>query len=107
MAPGRYADLVLLDYERMAIDVVDDMCDETDLLLARMRAEFVDTVIVAGQEVVRDGRAVGVDLEALEREAIVQTRAAGKALAAVRPVLERHREILRGYYSAGEHLRAS
>ena len=105
LGPGRYADLMLLDYERMARDVIGDMCDETDLLLARMRAEHVDTMIVAGRTVVRDGVAVGVDVSALEREATDQARAAGDELTRIRPLLERHRQAVRAYYRAGGHVR--
>ena len=105
LAPGRYADLVLLDYERMASDVIGGMCDETDLLLTRMRAEYVDTVVVAGRAVVRGGVAVGVDSDALARELMGQARAAGDILARFRPLLERHRQAVRAYYRAGGHLR--
>ena len=105
LAPGRYADLMLLDYERMASDVIGDMCDETDLLLTRMRAEYIDTVIVAGRAVVRSGTAVGVDSDALARELMEQARPAGDEFARFRPLLERHRKAVRAYYRAGEHLR--
>ena len=105
LAPGRYADLVLLDYERMAGDVIGGACDETDLLLTRMRAEYVDTVVVAGRAVVRGGDAVGVDCDALARELTDQARPAGDAIARARPLLERHRQAVRSYYRAGGHLR--
>ena len=104
LAPGRYADLMLLDYERMASDVIGDMCDETDLLLTRMRAEYIDTVIVAGRAVVRSGTAVGVDSDALARELMEQAQPAGDEFARFRPLLERHRQAVRAYYRAGEHL---
>ena len=105
LAPGRYADLVLLDYERMASDVIGGMCEETDLLLTRMRAEFIDTVVVAGRAVVRGGVAVGVDSNALARELMEQARPAGEEFARVRPLLERHRQAVRAYYRAEKHLR--
>ena len=96
---------MLLDYERMASDVIGGMCDETDLLLTRMRAEFIDTVVVAGRAVVRGGAAVGVDSNALAHELMDQARPAGEEFARVRPLLERHRQAVRAYYRAGEHLR--
>ena len=105
LAPGRHADVMLLDFERMASDIIGDACDETDLLLTRMRAEHVDAMVVAGRPVVRDGVAVGVDADALEREAMDQARPAAGELTRIRPVLERHRQAVHAFYRAGGHMR--
>ena len=105
LAPGRHADVMLLDFERMASDIIGDACDETDLLLTRMRAEHVDAMVVAGRPVVRDGVAVGVDPDALEREAMDQARPAADELTRIRPVLERHRQAVHAFYRAGGHMR--
>jgi cytosine/adenosine deaminase-related metal-dependent hydrolase len=106
IVPGAPADLVLLDYDAMAHDVIDGMADETDLLLTRAKNQYVDTVIVAGREVVRGGKVLGVDVEAIEREVLAQARASQKQMELIRPVLKRSQSTLSDFYRDGGHINA-
>jgi len=65
LEPGRLADLVLLDYEKMTYPFVDPSHDPIDTLLYRGVGRHVHTVIVNGSIVVQDGRLLTVDEEAI------------------------------------------
>lgn len=90
LAPGQAADLVVID--RAALDEDRLMAlDPLDLLFARATKRHVKEVIVAGRSIVREGRVLGVDLEAAHAELRARYRAgiAGRAeLAAALPPLE-------------------
>jgi cytosine/adenosine deaminase-related metal-dependent hydrolase len=103
VAPGAPADLVLLDYDAMAYDVIDDMADELEVLLTRARNRYVDTLIVAGREVVRGGRVLGVDVESIEREVLAQARASRDYMRNISPVLKRSQATLAQFYASGGH----
>jgi cytosine/adenosine deaminase-related metal-dependent hydrolase len=102
IAPGRPADLLVLDYESMSRDNVSDAASEIDLLLGRATSRDVQSVIVAGQEIVRDGKLVGVDVEELNRELIDQCRRTANTEAL--PLLRRVQSALRKHYHCGCHL---
>ena len=103
LVPGAPADLVLLDYDAMAYDVIDGLADELEVLLTRARNEFVDTLIVAGRVVVRAGKVLGVDVAEVEREVLGQARKARTQMRDIRPVLQRSQETLAAFYAAGGH----
>jgi cytosine/adenosine deaminase-related metal-dependent hydrolase len=103
VAPGAPADLVVLDYDAMAYDVIDGMADERDVLLTRAGNRYIRSVIVAGREIVRDGEVLGVDLPEIEREIIAQARAATGRMGDLKPVLDRSKATLDAYYRAGGH----
>lgn len=103
VVPGAPADLVLLDYDAMAYDVIEGMADEIDVLLTRANNRYVDTLIVAGREVVRGGKALGVDVDAIEREVLAQARTARSQMQSIRPVLQRSQATLAAFYAAGGH----
>lgn len=103
---GAPADFVLLDYDRMAYDVVEDMTPEFDVLLTRATSRFVRSLIVDGREVVAEGRVLGVDLPAIEREVLAQAASAAQRMGALRPLLGRHKQALKSFYSARGHVRA-
>jgi len=96
--PGAPADLVLLDYEAMAHDAVDGMVDELDMMLTRASNRFIDRVYVAGREIVREGRVLGVDLDAVEREVLAQARAGRRHMETIRPVLQRSQATLAEFF---------
>jgi cytosine/adenosine deaminase-related metal-dependent hydrolase len=102
--PDMPADLVVLDYDAMSHDVIDGMIDEIDAVLTRCTRNHVRHVFVGGRQIVKDGCAVGVDLEAIENELLAQARAAGASMRALRPVMERSQATLRAFYSSGGHL---
>jgi cytosine/adenosine deaminase-related metal-dependent hydrolase len=106
IVPGAPADLVLLDYDAMAYDVIDGMTDEMDLLLTRASNKYVDTMIVAGREVMRGGKVLGVDVDAIEREVLTQAKAARSQMQKIRPVLKRSQATLSDFYKSGGHAAA-
>ena len=62
---GAPADVLILDLDRLDRDSVMPV-EPIDLVFARATAAHVDRLIVAGKDVVRDGRLVNLDLEATE-----------------------------------------
>ena len=56
LAPGYAADLVLLDTRRLSWPWVAPEADPRDLLVLRAQARDVQTVLIAGEVVLRDGR---------------------------------------------------
>lgn len=100
---GAPADLLLLDYAAMSADLVDDLCEETDVLLARARAEHVRALVVAGRPVLRDGRLTGLDLPAAEAELTAQLKRHAADLRAAKPDLDAYRSALRRFYAADGH----
>jgi cytosine/adenosine deaminase-related metal-dependent hydrolase len=107
VAPGAPGDLVVLDYDAVAFDVIDGMVDPLEVLLTRACARHVHSVYVAGREIVRDGRVTGVDLPAIEREVIAQARANGRRMRELKPVLERSQATLKRFYGDGLHRRGA
>ena len=104
VSPGMPADLVIIDYDLMSRDIIDGMVDELDVLLTRATARQVRQLIVDGRQVVKDGHAAAVDLDALEKELLAQAHATGPAMRALRPVMQRSQETLREFYRSGGHL---
>ena len=68
IAQGFAADLVLVDLERARWPWVAPEADPRDLVLYRVRAGDVRTVLVGGEVVLRDGMPTRFDLEATGRE---------------------------------------
>ena len=103
IAPGRPADLVVLDYQRMAADVIDDASSELDVLLVRATKDYVRSVIVNGREIVRDGMPTGVDYPALRAELAAQAANASGEIGAFQPILRRYQDAIRAYFREGRH----
>jgi cytosine/adenosine deaminase-related metal-dependent hydrolase len=80
LEPGAAADFVSVDLDRLDRDRIMPV-DPIDLLFARGNASLVRDVVVAGQTVVRDGRCVTVDLDAIEHELHGIYRASAERLA--------------------------
>jgi cytosine/adenosine deaminase-related metal-dependent hydrolase len=68
LAPGYAADLVLVDLERITWPWVAPEVDPRDLLVQRARAGDVDTVLIAGEVVLRDGQPTRFDAAEAGRE---------------------------------------
>jgi cytosine/adenosine deaminase-related metal-dependent hydrolase len=68
LEPGRFADLVLLDLDAMTEPYTDTGIDVVDLLLYRGKASHVDTVMIQGEVVVRDGTFIKMDKAEVLRE---------------------------------------
>ena len=65
LEPGRQADLVLIDYEKMCYPFVDPSHDPIDTLLYRGVGRHVHTVMVNGRIVVQEGRLLTLDEEGI------------------------------------------
>jgi cytosine/adenosine deaminase-related metal-dependent hydrolase len=86
LAPGALADMVLLNYRAICHPFVDLSQDPIDVLLYRAAGRHVHTVVVDGKVVVRDGRVLTVDEDAI---------AARLAEAASRPRTEPQQAMVR------------
>ena len=65
LEPGRLADMALIDYGAMAHPYVDPSHDPIDTLLYRGAGRFVHTVLVNGRVVVKAGKVLTIDEEAV------------------------------------------
>ncbi len=68
LEPGRFADLVLLDLDAMTEPYMDPGIDVVDTLLYRGKASHVDTVMIQGEVVVRNGTFIKMDKAEVLRE---------------------------------------
>jgi 5-methylthioadenosine/S-adenosylhomocysteine deaminase len=89
LAPGSVADLVLLPWASVAAPYLEPGTDPVDAVVHRARAAAVDTVMVAGEVVLRDGRFTRVDRDAALAELAAALRAP------LSPTEERRRRIAR------------
>jgi len=78
---GAPADLLLLDYDALDDDKLRDDLDPVHLVFARATARHIHELIVAGRTVARDGRVLGIDLEAARKEVMLRMRAGQPAMA--------------------------
>lgn len=106
LAPGSKADLMLIDASRLSRDVVDSLPLSPELIFCRAAASDVATLIVAGREVVRDGKLMGFDFPAAERELLDIARRGGAADDRPRKAEETRQisDALRRYYQDERHL---
>lgn len=94
---GGAADLVLVDLDRVTWPWVAPEADPRELLLMRAGAGDVDTVLVGGEVVLRDGRPTRFDLEEVGREAAAMLGGQTFVSADARKV-ERLRRHVEAYY---------
>ena len=99
---GAPADLVVLDMARIGHDLLPDAQD-ADLFLARATRRDVVQLYVGGREVVKDGRCVCVDVEALEAALLAEARAARLAKIPDEDAINTMEEAARSFYQAGLH----
>lgn len=72
LEPGRLADMVLLNYKEMCHPFVDSCQDPIDTILYRGGGRYVDTVLINGNIVLRDGKLQTLDEETLENRLVEQ-----------------------------------
>lgn len=92
IATGAPADLLLLDWAALDDDRLREDADVLGLLFARATARHIRELIVGGRTVVRERRALGVDLAAARAEVMAQMRAGmqnNAAFMAALPTLDR------------------
>jgi cytosine/adenosine deaminase-related metal-dependent hydrolase len=72
LEPGRYADMVLLDWDAMTAPYFegsgDAGADAVNAVVYRGKSAHVDTVLINGEAVLRGGRFVKVDEEQITKE---------------------------------------
>jgi cytosine/adenosine deaminase-related metal-dependent hydrolase len=96
---GYYADLVLLDYEKMCYPYVDPRHDPIEVLLYRGTGDHVDTVVVHGRVVVENGDLLSLDETAIAgRLADVASRPTEKDEQATAAMLDELRRHVGAYY---------
>jgi 5-methylthioadenosine/S-adenosylhomocysteine deaminase len=92
LEPGRAADLVLLPWKSLAAPYLDPETSPIDAVVHRARAAAIDTVMVAGEVVLKDGRFTRVDRAAVLEELSAALRAP------LRPEEERRRGLARAIF---------
>jgi cytosine/adenosine deaminase-related metal-dependent hydrolase len=95
---GEPADILILDWEKIAGELVEPDVSPTELLLARARREHVKSLFVAGCEIVNNGVPTRIDLPQLEAELLRQLRAALGTTADLRAILPELRAATRMHY---------
>ncbi|MDB5839637.1 MAG: hypothetical protein JWQ23_1589 [Herminiimonas sp.] len=103
IAAGGPADMLLLNLDDVAQDLVPDLCDIPSILHARATASSVRSLIVAGRTVLDDGRLTGIDEAAVRSALNAELRRHAPELARQVPDMERYRAALERFYRAGEH----
>lgn len=98
IAPGAPADLLVLDWDALTADRLDDTVLPLETVLARARRRHVKDLYVAGRAVVRDGAVTGVDLPALETELLSVLRHRFGNTADIRAAIPELRAALGAHY---------
>jgi cytosine/adenosine deaminase-related metal-dependent hydrolase len=88
LEPGKQADLVLIDWDRVESPYLDPSVAPLDALVARARSRDVNTVMVGGRVVYQDGRFPGIDEDGIV--GALRERLAGP----VPPELEANRRLV-------------
>jgi 5-methylthioadenosine/S-adenosylhomocysteine deaminase len=97
LEPGRAADLVLVRWSGLAAPYLAEGTPPLDAVVHRARPSHVDTVVVAGEVVLQDGRPTRVDKAAALAELAAALRAP------LRPEEARRRDVARALFP---HVRA-
>ncbi len=93
-------DFTIIDYRALIADALFDDIDEADVLLTRMSARYAKGLVVAGREVMREGKLTSVDFDAALSELSTQARADLPRLQKQRPLVRALSEATRSYYAA-------
>lgn len=98
LEPGMAADLLLVDRAALDEDALTDV-DPLDLLFARASRSQIRELIVAGRSIVRDGKVLGVDLDAVHRALRAHYRAGLKERAGLQAALPALERAIAGHYA--------
>jgi cytosine/adenosine deaminase-related metal-dependent hydrolase len=102
IATGAPADFLVLDYAAMSGDVSQPVA-ENRIIAQRATARHIESLVVAGREIVRDGRVLGVDLDGAQAELDAQVRHAAPEFRDWLGFSAKLRQRLGGFYAAGLH----
>jgi cytosine/adenosine deaminase-related metal-dependent hydrolase len=103
IAAGAPADFIVIDYNRLASDIPPALDEPFRTFFTRARTEHIAAVFAAGKEIVRDGKVLGIDEDALQRELGRQLEHAAPEIAALKPLLDRYQQGLARFYRASDH----
>jgi cytosine/adenosine deaminase-related metal-dependent hydrolase len=98
IAPGEPADLLVLDWARLDEDALMEV-EPVGLLFSRATGRHVGELVVAGRTVAREGRVLGIDLDAVQAELRAAFRAglpSRRRFACALPELE---DAIRDFYA--------
>jgi 5-methylthioadenosine/S-adenosylhomocysteine deaminase len=109
LEPGKGADAVLVNWRQVAYPYLDPLTPVLDAVLRRAKPSAVDTVIVAGEPILRDGRFTRLDkaaaLEELARSLQVPlAEAEQRRRALAKEVLPHLRRFYDGYLDQQERV---
>jgi cytosine/adenosine deaminase-related metal-dependent hydrolase len=106
---GKAADLVLIDWDKIAYPYLDPETSVLDAVIQRAKSEGVDLVMVAGEVVYEDGRFTRIDRDAALRElheslqhALADDESERRALS--KALLPHVRRFYAGYFDPETHL---
>ena len=99
VVPGSPADFLVLDWKALSAELIEPEVPPLDVLLAKARQQHIKGLVVAGRDVVREGKVTGVDLPALEAELLAAMRAAYPNTADVRAAMPELKAALRKHYT--------
>lgn len=103
IAPGAAADIAILDLAGLTFGGVPGAIDETDTVLGRATQNHVRRLVVAGRDVVVDGRVVGIDEEAIATEIDRAAKRHAERWSAFAPLHARLQSLVRDHYRHGRH----
>lgn len=96
---GAPADLLLLDWAALSAELIEPDVPPFELVLAKGVNQYVKGLVVAGRDVMKDGKVTGVDLPALEAELLATLRAKYSTTADVRAAMPELKSALRKHYT--------
>jgi cytosine/adenosine deaminase-related metal-dependent hydrolase len=103
IAPGRLADILVLDRAAFSKDIISESVDDLPVLLARATSRHIRSLYVGGREVVSRGKLSGIDLPALEDEMRAQLRSGLAGFNEWQRMVLRMRTSLTRFYASGLH----
>lgn len=103
LKPGYPADFAVLNYAAMTKDMVPDICDAADVVLARGAVHQVESLWVAGNQIVANGKVLGIDEAALTADICAAVQVQAKRVYSLQPLTQRYQRALQQFYAQGLH----
>lgn len=99
LTAGVPADLLTLDWRALSAELIEPDVPPFELLLAKGVKQHIKGLTVAGRDVVKDGKVMGVDLPVLEGELLAMLRAKYPTTADIRAAMPQLKSVLRKHYT--------
>ncbi len=103
LQPGQAADMVLLNYEALSCDVVPQVADPSELILARASNQYVEALWVNGRLIVEHGKVLGVDEPMIATELRSLLKAQAQHVYSLQPLVQRYQQALTQFYTKDWH----